>query len=348
MRVVNPKSLLLSLLLLCAVSFSLTAQDARKEYHESFPAGEGVTLASDVAYAQMEILSWEKDEVDVFAEVVVEASSQSRAEERLRKIEVNITKSGNTILVETDYDDGWSNNAKVKVNIVVKAPAYLNLNMEHKYGDLFLQEISGHVMLELKYGNIKAGRLTRGSAKPINSMELAYSNGTIEEAGSLELEIAYSDMEIDDSEYLLVESKYSKISGEKAGVISAEGAYDKYTFDDVGSFSAGLKYSGVKFENLRKSFHLDAQYTNVKLEHVSSGFNEIQCSLSYGNFNADVDSGASYKFEGEARYGSVNVAGEGRLSRNQEKESTRVWGTVGSNPKAEMSLVTRYGNINIE
>ncbi len=42
MKVFKSKSLLLSLLLIVTVSFSLSAQDARKEYTETFDVSKGV------------------------------------------------------------------------------------------------------------------------------------------------------------------------------------------------------------------------------------------------------------------------------------------------------------------
>ncbi len=68
--------------------------------------------------------------------------------------------------------------------------------MENSYGDLFIQEVSGLVLLDLKYSNLKAGELSRVMKSHYNMLELAYSNGTIENAGWMELELAYSDMEM--------------------------------------------------------------------------------------------------------------------------------------------------------
>ena len=123
----------------------------------------------------------------------MEASSKSRAEETLSKIDVSIGKTGNTISLVTEMESGWSRNVKTEINITIKAPATINLDVKNSYGDLFIQEISGLVLLDLKYSNIKAGNLSRGNEKPYNQLDMAYSNGTIEEAGWMELDLSYSD-----------------------------------------------------------------------------------------------------------------------------------------------------------
>jgi len=344
----NSKSLLLSLLLIAVVSFSLSAQDAMKEYTEAFDVSKGITLSSDTKYSDIELLTWDKNVVDILVEIKVDASSKSKAEEKLSKIDVEISKAGNTISLETDFEEGWSRNAKVDIHIIVKAPAYLNLDMESSYGDLFIQELAGLVLLDLKYGNLKAGKLSRGNEKPYNRLYLAYSNGTLEAAGWMELELAYSELEVGTSSMLFAESKYSKLMGEKTGGIVTEGAYDKYYFDEVDNFVAELRYSGLKFGKLNKKLDVNSKYTNIKILNVSKDFKELNASSSYGSIYLDVEEGASFKLESEARYGKVNLAMDGKLSKMKEGTTMKVWGNVGSAPKGSMKLITRYGNIDIE
>lgn len=344
----NLNGLVLSVLLVASTAVSLTAQDAKKAYSESYDVNKGVTLEMDTKYSNVEILTWENNVVDIFIEVQVNAPARNRAEEVLGEAQVEIGRSGNTITVETGWSEGSYRGIEKKISVTVKAPSYLNLNVDNAYGDLFIQEIGGLVLMDLKYSNLRAGKLTRGDAKPYNQIEFAYSNGTIDEAGWLELEIAYSEMEINASEMISMESKYSKLSGMKAGGIVTEGAYDKYQFDEIDSFVAELKYSGLKFGNLRRNLELQSNYTNVNILKLSRDFEKVDASLSYGNITVDVDNGAAYKFDGESRYGKINIDQNGKLNRMKEGPTVRVTGSVGSNPKATIRLVTKYGNIDIQ
>ncbi len=348
MRVSKSKSLLLSLLLIVTVSFSLSAQDARKEYSENYDVSKGVTLVTDTRYSDVELITWDKSEVDVFAVVEVDASSQGRAEEALKKVDIRISKSGNNVSVVTEMEKGWSKNVKISIKITIKAPAWVNLEMDTSYGNLFIQEVSGMVNVDLKYGNLKVGSLFRGNEKPYNMIDMAYSNGVIDEAGWLELEISYSDMEVNVSDMLFVESRYSKLLGEKAGGIVTEGMYDKYYFDEIDSFVAELKYSGLKFGRLNKTLNLHSAYTGAKIDVLSNGFDEIDAALSYGNLKVGLEQGASFKFEGEAKYGNVNISTGDRLSKTKENNYVRIWGNVGSNPKSSIHVITKYGNSSFE
>lgn len=348
MKVFKMKSLLLSLLLIVIVGFSLSAQDARKEYTESYDVSKGVTLNTDTKYTDVELITWDKSVVDILAVVEVEASSKNRAEEALEKVEVKISKSGDNVYVKTEMENGWSRNVKTSIDITIKAPAWVNLDVVTSYGDLFIQEASGLVQVDMKYGNLKAGSLSRGNEKPYNVLDLAYSDATVDELGWLELESAYSDVDISVSKMLFVENKYSKINGEKAGGIVTQGMYDKYYFDEVDSFVGEVKYSGLKFGKLNKVLEVKSAYTGVKIGTLSKGFDKVDAELSYGNIAVGLEQGAAFKFEGEARYGNISVPGGSQLSKVKENNSVRIWGNVGSNPKASIHVITKYGNSSFE
>jgi hypothetical protein len=245
-------------------------------------------------------------------------------------------------------ETNWSRNVRTTIKITIKAPAWVNLDIDNAYGDLFIQEVSGLVLVDLKYGNLKAGKLSRGNEKPYNEIDLAYSDGEIDEAGWVNLDLSYSDMEINVSDMLFVTSKYAKLLGEKAGGIVTEGMYDKYIFDEVDSFVAELKYSGLKFDRLNKTLSLESAYTNATIGTLSNGFGAVDAELSYGNLTVGLEQGASFKFEGEAKYGNVNINAGDRLSKTKENNYVRIWGNVGSNPKSSINVVTKYGNSTFE
>ena len=67
--------------------------------------------------------------------------------------------------------------------------------------------------LDIKYGNLTAGKLTRGNVKPLSKLSLAYGKASIDETGWLDMIVRYAgSVEITKSQALLIDSKYSKLS----------------------------------------------------------------------------------------------------------------------------------------
>jgi len=348
-RVFELKSLLFCLILLSTVSFSLSAQNARKEISEIYDVKKGFTFNVDSKYSDIEFLTWDKDVLDVLVVIDVDAGNREKSEDYLKKIDVEISKTANSVSFETEFDFSGSpgKNVNMDIKYTVKLPAYLNVTVENSYGNVYIQELSGFVSLDIQYGNLKVNKLIRGNDKPYNNLEIAYGNAECEEIGWLELEVSYSDFNATKSDMLFVESQYSKINGDRAGTIITEGKYDKYIFDGVDNFVAELKYSNIKFGRLNKKFDLDASYTNVKIDLLPKGFEKIRSDLSYGNFSMETEPGAAFNLNAETRYGGIDVSPDSNLSRSKENGELRVWGTVGSGARADVELVTRYGNINI-
>ena len=101
---------------------------------------------------------------------------------------------------------------KFSIDYNIKMPAGTSLTLANKYGNTDIDELHGSVNLDIKYGNITAGKLTRGNVKPLNKLNLAYGKGTIDEAGWLDLTVRYvGSFDIEKSQALLLDSKYSKL-----------------------------------------------------------------------------------------------------------------------------------------
>lgn len=348
----TPRSRTWLVLLLVLAHAGLAAQDARKTYTESFDVSRGSSLIVDTRYTDVEILSWDKDVVDILVEVAASSSNNSKAETAVEQIRVELSKEGKNVVVKTGLGDSKGlKNIRLEIDVTIKAPAWMDLDAKLAYGDLFLQECQGLANISVQYGNINAGILSRENQKPYSSMKLSYGNATIDEIGWMEVDIAYSDMEVAVAKMLYVENKYSKIIGEKIKGIVAEGKYDKYYIDEIDSFVADLKYSGLKFGQLNKNLSVSTSYTNIRIKDLSEGFDKVEATLSYGNFYLEVPSSASYKLDAESHYGNISL-GESidgaKLSKVKQNSNTRVWGNVGGSPKAEVMVVTKYGNINIE
>jgi len=349
-KVYKSNRLLLVLPLLLLLCIPLSAQNARKEISETYNVKKGFTFNVESKYSDIELLTWDRDVLDVVVIVEVDAGSRERSENILRNINIDIKETGNSVSYITNLDFPGSPGKGVKLDIkyTVKLPSYLNVTIENSYGNVYIQELAGLAKLDLQYGNLKINKLARGNVKPYNNIEIAYGNAGIEEAGWLELGISYSEFEASKFDMLIVESKYSKLYGENAGTVISEGKYDKYTFRELDNFVAELKYSNVKIDKLHQKFDLNASYTNVKIDYLLKGFEKIRANLSYGNFSAITEPGTSYNLNADSKYGEINVSPASNLSRSRENGNLKVSGTVGTNPKSDVNIVTRYGNIHIK
>ena len=108
-QVSKSKSLLLSLLLIIGISFSISAQDGKevsKEISENYKVTKDFTLGIESKYGSIDIVKWDKNELEVVVEMKVKASSEDKANKILEKIDIDINEgSAGVDLPVVEYAD---------------------------------------------------------------------------------------------------------------------------------------------------------------------------------------------------------------------------------------------------
>ncbi|HEX9972646.1 MAG TPA: DUF4097 family beta strand repeat-containing protein [bacterium] len=121
----------------------------------------------------IEISSWDRNSVEIRAEIKVKAHSRREAEQLLDKVEILIDKNDDRITIEPDYPgkqggDGFldrifGSGSSVVVNFVIRVPKESDLNLRSTNGRLFVSEVNGELMMKTTNGGIEAERI-KGSA----------------------------------------------------------------------------------------------------------------------------------------------------------------------------------------
>jgi len=345
----NLKLLLSGVLLF--VSIWGHAEDFKKKYHKKYKADKNTTLQMINKYGDMKIINWDNDEIDITVTITVKASSESKAENTFKKIDITFSDEGSMVSAITGLNSSIRNTS-FKIDYFVKIPAYINVDLSNKYGDLFLNEVNGHANIAVKYGNFTINKLGRGNEKPINFIYVAYSDAycDIDEANWLKMEVAYAKVSIESAKALMIASKYSSVKVKKVKSIVAESKYDHpFKVGAVRNFICTGGYSNFEISKLYNKLELVVKYGNLDLESVDPKFELIKIDQRYGKSNIHLPKNVSYQLNAEAAYGSVKYPKEHKLNRIIDGTESRVWGTVGADKdtKAKVNISSKYGNVQI-
>ena len=98
--------------------------------------------------------------------------NKEKAQRLLDLIDVQFNEGPNEISAKTIIDDkfnftGWGDQRRFSIDYTVKMPVDTDLTLSNKYGNTEIDELHGLMNLDIKYGNITAGKLTRGNVKPL-------------------------------------------------------------------------------------------------------------------------------------------------------------------------------------
>jgi len=353
-------------LILALVLGSMTLQATPDEYskneHKEYQVDKQTVLSVTNKYGDVNITNWQQDRVSIDVTVMVDHRKEEKARELLDEIMIQFSQEGNTIRAETNFDKGFNRSGglfdfdsdakEFSIDYEIKMPSYLNLELENKYGDVFINEITGRADIAVKYGNLKAKKILRDNSKPLSHVYLAYSNGDIQEADWLKLTLKYTpdQCKIGKSTALIALTKYSKLEVGESSSMVCESKYDNYRIGTLSNLVCEAKYTDFKVERINKKIDLESKYGDFDVNSVPKSFEKIKVVNSYGQIDIAIDSDASYKIKGEAEYADIDLPESGGVNRIERNTEVKISGTVGSqsNPKAEVEIQTKYGNVELE
>ncbi len=345
--------------LLIILSSSLSAQELEKKYHEEYVVEKGTTLDLNNKYGTIVVKTSDTDKVIIDIEVTLRDPNKDRAERLLSYINVDFSEHNDRISVSTVIDSkfnfsGWNSvSRRFSINYFVTMPVWLDLEIVNRYGDTDLDDISGRVNLDIKYGNLTASHLYRGNEKPLNRITLAYGKGSIKESGWLDMTLRYvNGFILNTNTALLLDSKYSKIQIGNVSSMVAVVKYDNIDIDRMNNLVLDAGYTDVKISTLTNKLELDAGYGSITIDEIPAGFQSLDIKSKYSGISLDIDSDANYRREADISYGGLKYNENNFQLRKRiiENNSTRISGITGNDPdpEATVTINSSYGAIRLD
>ncbi len=348
--------LLSALALLTITTIAVNGQDrVAKTYQKDYTLTESSNIYLENRFGQMNIENWDKNSISIKIEIKLDYPEGDKATRLLNAINIEFTQTGNDISVitkiEEDFMKKWnrhfdSDSKDFSIDWEVKMPKQASITLVNKYGDIFINELTGKSKIELKYGNLKAYKLMKDNNDPLSSLEIAYGNASIDEVGWFKAEIKYGKLNIVKAKALVLVSRYSKIGIDQVSSIVSESKYDSYSIGTINNFVGEGGYTNYRFDELTKKIDLTLKYGDVKINKVPSGFESIKFTGGYSGFSAGIDPQASYYLTGSASYGDIKFNTNNRINRIEDPTHLEVEGIIGTDQytKSKISINVKYGS----
>jgi len=283
----------LLLLLALMTGTAVSAQDYKSRLTKSrqFPVNRETTLEIQNKYGKIQVLSWEKDSVSIDVDVQVSESSASKLKKLKDDISIDFTGTKGYIIVKSEFksESGrlaselksishtiTGSNKHVEINYTVKVPAYMDIVLNNKFGDIYLDDHNGQVEITLSNGALKANRLNGNT-----SLSLNFADGMITGLGSSNLDMSYSDLTLGDAGQLDLTSKSSKLSADSINVLKINSRRDKLSFQRVEYLYGESNFTEVLVYDFLRETDLAMKYGKLTIEHVMPAFSKISVKSEY-------------------------------------------------------------------
>ncbi len=142
----------LVLVFLLVVPTACSAYKLKETWQRSFEVDEGVEFILRNVNGGIEIEGWDKDEIDVFAEIKIKAPSKSKAEKLYEKLRFDVDAERDRVEIEAKRprvrQDGlfgglFGDKSSITIRYTVKVPSRANLEIENTNGGITIEDIEG-------------------------------------------------------------------------------------------------------------------------------------------------------------------------------------------------------------
>jgi hypothetical protein len=293
--------------------------------------------------------NWDKNLVTVEIRITVSASGQESAEKLLNLVSIVSNGTPAQVEIRTVFGkEGFSGNSKVNVDYTVNMPATVNLNLTNKFGDVFLNDLSGKGNINIAYGNIEVNKLLNSD----NVIDIKFGKGDIQYITGAMVALKYSEMKVEYAGSLFVDSKFSNLEGNKIISLSISFEGGNIDVENTSAVTGKSKFSDLNFSHLDKKIDLDIQYGNCDVEEISADFSLVSVRNKYGDVTINIPSGTSYTLDADLKFCDLDFPDEQatftqKIATNTSK-SFRA--TVGkkTNPEAKVIIRSEFGNVSLQ
>jgi len=222
------------------------------------------------------------------------------------------------------------------------------LNLTNKFGDTFLNELSGKGNFDISYGNIEINKLMNSD----NVININFGKGDIHYITGAMISLKYSEMKLEYAGSLYVDSKFSNLEGNKIVSLSLVLEGGKLDLENTSVITGKSKFTDLSLSHLDKKIDLDIQYGNCDVGQVSPDFTLISIRNKYGNVSVNIPSGTSYTLDADLKFCDLDFP-EDQATFTQKittNTSKSFRATMGKKPNPEAKVIVRseFGNVSLE
>ncbi len=296
--------ILLIALLYPAGLFSQTFSD-NKKVERTFKVGPETTIEVDSKYGKIHVIPWKKDSVKFVADALISSNNLSRLQKIKSNIRFDFNASGYYVTASTDFgttgsqiftelknisDNLITGKNSIQINYTIYCPQQVNLSLINKFGDIYMDDISGRVKVSLSNGDIRINSI-EGEAQ----IEINFGTGVINHLSDGHLSVSYSDLMIRDADKLNLTSKSSTLNITNVGLLKLDTRRDKLFVTDVENLYGSGDFSQIWVENLHCEANADLKFGNLTIDRIRKDFCNIDLRSEYADINLSMIKGTHYQ-----------------------------------------------------
>ena len=339
--------------LMAAIVLVVTpAEAARKEFKKSvrydFEVDQNTLLEIVNRNGNIVVENTNDNRISIEAVVTGRGDNESEAERTCAKIVPSAVMTDNKISVSAEVPTSLRYEY-FDLSYTIVMPAYININLSNKYGNVQIDKLNGRTSIKVGYGNLKIRQLNDLTGGfPV--VDLAYSRESeINEMNIGGVNLSYSGITIDQGQAVAVSSKYSKVTVGTGVSIAIESAYDNIKISNTDKIDVSTRYTKLQVDFVRDMANIGIEYGSVNIGGVGKEFKNITINAKYSDSEVDMKDVRNYSFDLKTKYGNIttpnrNLVYQEQMSNDSSKSAKGHTGNDGG----KVTISAKYGSIKLK
>jgi hypothetical protein len=351
--------MLLTFFVVCYTNlWAKNKDEVTKTISEKYSTQTDTKLSINNRYGKVHINTWEKNEITVDIVIKAVGKDKEAAQKILDQITVKYGQTGNLISYETIINDSkkgswfswswdtlWGDDEKsFEINYTINMPKTNDLNLENRYGAIFLDNYNGVLELNLKYGSLKANKLLGNGTKNIT---ISYSKGEIESVEKGNLDFRYSSGKVDEVGEITLENRYGSFVINKARKVKTNTKYGSFAAQTIDELTGEVAYSGCEIGELRKKLVMEIRYASgFQIDKITDRFELIDIEGSYNSVKLGFDPKTALDFRVDLKYGDFkNGLNNVNLNKLREENTSKYYEGSANGKGNLVDIRLSYGSV---
>jgi len=346
------KALLFLFSLLAALCvFGQESFSEKRSLSKAFKISQNANLEITNKYGDIIFETWEKDSVRIDVSILVEAKKAEVVGQLMEMAVVEIEKKGSFIIAQTDWGRNtsfWNKSLneisrafgadqKIQIDYKVYCPDDLNLDVQNKFGDIFLPAYRGEAIVDISHGDFRC----RNLEYPKN-IKVSYGKALLDKLDDGMITLEFAELRTRSAEDISVFSRSSEIFIDNGKSIILDSRNDELYLGNIDRIDGTMHFSTCEVASLNYTADLRQAYGSLTVKHLAETFTNIKVAPRKSEVIFYTDVNLNYNFSIYLKNGEefASVPELIHITRDEKLEDGRlIEGSWGSSNPAQKLVV---------
>jgi hypothetical protein len=362
LRNMNYKPTFILLIFLIIISNNTFSQiySQSKTVNKGYAINKFTKVEITNKYGEVKILESKVDSAVFEIKVYAETTSPEKLDEIIKSIDFKFNNTNYYLTAETVFESDKSlfsdlkklsemvisSENVIKVDYTIYLPSYIDVKIDNKFGDIYIENLKKELTVTLQNGNFKADNLEGNCILDFNFCNNVVLNNIL----SGKINIDYSEVKIKNAEQLNIISKSTEVEIENINILNIDSKRDKYKIQKINYLYGETYFTDFDVDELSEEISLNLKYGEIEMEKILSTFSLIDFTSIYTDIVLKLETGSSYIIDLTNADAELDL--DEKISKLEEKilenGSTNIYGTIGSSGKSKIKLNLQGGSLTID